>query len=134
MSWLLRIVVVAFYGGAWAFALVIGFQHLVVAGAQEAPVLPTNEPQAAYLLDHPINPDWLILATREGRWSITRLDDCAWAAGDMNVDLQSGYPLAREIDAVGQEPCAIGILSQVDVTACYTNELGECDVNLEHNW
>jgi hypothetical protein len=100
--------------------------------------------QSAYVLDHPINPDWLILATTEGRYAISRLEPCPWLRGDLNVSYVEPAPTApvELYSADGQGPCHVAVvfgagngLGEVDSTPCFTNADGQCDLEAgEHDW
>lgn len=81
----------------------------------------------AYTLDHPINPDWLILATVEGRWQIERQGDCDWLSAYQNVAVYSTE--ATTVLAQGDNSCLIGVLGLVDTAPCYGTDV--CDVAFE---
>jgi hypothetical protein len=94
-------------------------------------------PGQAYVLDHPIDPDLLILATPQGRFSIVRLSDgCDWLHGDMNVTVASALDRFVTLGWKAELPdCFVGIQQMVDLTPCFADSDGVCDVDSgEHYW
>lgn len=99
-------------------------------------VAQTLAPQPAYLLDHPIDENLLILATRDGRFPIALLSgsDCSWVHSDMNVSVSVLQP---QLDRLGDgaQACYVTVGEQVDRTPCLANAAGECDIDAgEHFW
>lgn len=89
-----------------------------------------DEPVGAYTLDHPIDPDRLILVTPSGRYQITH--SCDWLGAYMNVAIADGP--APEIIAVwlrdSSEPlCWATSLGLVDPHPCFGYDI--CDVTYE---
>jgi hypothetical protein len=113
---------------ALAILAVVALWIVPLSHAQELP------PQSAYVLDHPIDPDLLILATPDGRFPIARLSECGWLRSDMNVT--SGF-LQSHLGVVtdGQQTCYVAISDMVDSTPCFANDAGACDIEAgEHYW
>lgn len=93
------------------------------------------QPQWVYTLDHPINPDWLVLATDQGRYAVTRLSaNCDWLRGDMNVHLDQQQDSVAYLSDGQTNGCVIGVLGLIDQTPCFTNAEGFCDVAIEDQW
>lgn len=96
----------------------------------------------AYTLDHPIDPNLLLLATAEGRTPIARMTpDCGWLVGDMNVTVDGVQARTGHLVSViahlssGDRGCTVAVGDVVDPTPCFANEDGVCDVNAgEHYW
>lgn len=103
----------------------------IIVGAWQAHA----QGQRAYTLDHPINEDWLILATPAGRYTITRLSaNCGWLRGDIPVNIDQRQDVIAHLSN-GNDGCVVGILGLVDPTPCFANDAGECDLNAgEHYW
>lgn len=93
----------------------------------------------AYTLDHPIDPALLILATPDGRYSISPLDGCdQFGSGDevlfysdANGGLFMFMPKLSPHDTRPVANCHIQIVAQVDANPCLENPYGNCDVSLE---
>lgn len=114
--------VLALAFSAWAWSSVL-------AHADE-PWLTADEPMAAYTLDHPIDPDRLILATPSGRYQITRT--CDWLVAYVNVTVTQG-PYAGIFAIVprdNSEPsCWTADYGLVDPHPCFGYDI--CDVTYE---
>lgn len=116
--------VIAAYVLIWAWGLVAW--STAIAHAQEyAP-----HGQAAYLLDHPIDPDRLVLATPEGRFQVSR--SCEWMASYTNVlgfSTGDAQVVALTPSDLSQPLCFVDNLGLVDQTPCFG--YGVCDVSYE---
>lgn len=88
--------------------------------------------QPAYLLDHPIDPNLLILATQDGRYPVALLvpDGCNWVHSYMEVTtVHAQQPLWLLVD--GDNQCYVLAGDRVDPNPCLTNADGVCDVAAE---
>ncbi len=92
-----------------------------------------QELQQAYTLDHPIEPNWMILTTTEGRWQIERQSgDCGWLTSYLNVTVTSTETTTVLTPRDAGEPgCQVGVLGMVDRSPCYINAEGVCEVSFE---
>ena len=91
----------------------------------------------AYTLDHPINPDWLILATPTGRYSVTRIaGDCDWLRGDMEVRIDQVQDVIAHVSSLTSpnDGCVIGFVGLADATPCFADADGQCSLTSEHWW
>jgi hypothetical protein len=98
---------------------------VVLARPAGAQMLPEHE--WAYLADHPIDPDQMILATTDGRYAFQRQQDCQLRPGTNVV-------LDRAAMLFGTFPYVCGYaepIFYVDPTPCFQNAEGACDVALE---
>lgn len=103
--------------------------------ALAALVLSQVATQSAYLLDHPIDPNLLIIATLDGRYPFAPLagTDCTWLHSDMNVSLTSQRDQLWQVTD-GNGTCNLAVQARVDATPCFVNDAGECDIEGEHQW
>jgi hypothetical protein len=105
---------------------------------------PTGE--RAYLLDHPVDPDRLILATHAGRYAVPRVAACPWMRPGAVVEVQALLVQQQQADspdpawtpglllvvpADGGGPGCSLVPGLVDSAPCLTDAAGECDVALE---
>jgi|SRR5215471_574040 len=93
-------------------------------------------PQRAYVLDHPIDPQLLIIATQDGRYPFALLAgmDCSWVHSDMNIAIYSETDQLWKVQDDSGDACNIVVQSQVDPTPCFFDQQGECDIEGEHQW
>jgi len=120
------------------FVFLMVVLSLILTRVTHAQPHPSEATQRAYVLDHPIDPDMLILATSDGRYSIVRLSECSWLHGDLDIVMWEGQSAIRTVeqfrDGDGTQ-CLVGVTSMVDSTPCFANEFGNCDVDSgEHYW
>jgi hypothetical protein len=96
-------------------------------------------PQRAYVLDHPIDPQLLIIATQDGRYPFTLLSgaDCSWVHSDMNIDIASENDQLWKVQDESGDTCNIVIQNAgnpVDPTPCFFDDQGVCNIDGEHQW
>jgi hypothetical protein len=97
-------------------------------------ILSQLAPQQAYVLDHPIDPNLLIIATQYGRYPFALLagTDCSWVHSDMNITITNADSQVWQVTDSGTAICNIVVQDRVDATPCFTDDTGVCDINGEH--
>jgi hypothetical protein len=89
------------------------------------------EQVSAYVLDHPNDPERLVLATPVGRFQILRAGSvCEWLTSYTNVTLDSAaYQLGLATLYSDGQSCDVDVLSMVDSHPCFGYDV--CDVIYE---
>jgi len=95
------------------------------------------QPQRAYTTADPVRPDAIGLATMDGRYAISRGDNCDGIGPDMNVQLWrvagfSGIGVIAGLDAL-DNTCNVRFEQRMSDVPWFTNDDGDCDVDAEAN-
>jgi hypothetical protein len=117
----------------WTMSIVLAIEFAVFVHAKQADATTL---QPAYVLDHPIDPDKLIIATQDGRYPFVplALSDCSWLHSDMDVDVAPSQDSRAWLLSSGAGMCTILVDGRVDATPCLTDDAGNCKVDEEHHW
>jgi hypothetical protein len=110
---------------AWRLALAVGLLLVL-----PAPTSARSEPGAVgYVTSAPI-PDWLGLATLEGREAIQLGDNCGLVVPGVNVVLDADGRLQAIDPLTGLQPQACTLVNDRHMSdvPCQTNPAGACDV------
>lgn len=101
----------------------------VIGGAFQA-----QGAESGYVVEHPISPDWLILAIPEGRYTIARGEGCEWLTPPLNVWVygvnDQAALLPRDPEWVGSG-CFAYLLYVADLIPCHGGPDGLCDMATE---
>lgn len=110
---------------------------LLVALALFAQMLDPLEPQQAYTTADPNNADRFGLATVDGRFAATAVQDCGNITVGQNILIYPAYhipPWLAITSTDGSLPgCLAHVEGRMDNTPCFTNADGLCDIAAETN-
>lgn len=108
---------------------------LLVALILFAQMLDPLESQQAYTTADPINADRFGLATHDGRFAATTVQDCEGISIGQNVLIYPGYHIPPWLAITSIDGALPGCLARVegrmDNTPCFTNADGLCDIEAE---
>jgi hypothetical protein len=100
-----------------------------------AQILDPHAPVQAYTSADPINPDRFGLATPDGRYSITPIQECDWLAVEQNVNVYPNWQMPPWLGLSGtdsmQPGCVVRVEGRMSNVPCFTNADGLCDVAAE---
>lgn len=119
--------------GVILFIVAVYFMSVSYGHAQ---ILNPNESQQAYTTADPINPDRLGLATINGRYSVSLVENCDGVDVGQNILI---YPNAQippwlitsALDGMENGACIMLINGRMSETPCFLNFEAVCDVTAE---